>query len=229
MGLQDTLTKQVGPLPVGAWILVVGGGLGIAFYTSKRTPAQVTEYAATGTEPGVGVGSATPGFLPAPVPSAPVAEGYTDNDAWAVAAVRHLIATGSNPTQASIAVRKYLDGLSWTAAEDVLLKSALKAIGPPPIIPVGGGAIPVPIPPTPTKSAPGIWVTAQKASPSTMTLQAMAKRFLGYYAGWGVIFNANRQGVRRPDGTIGMVPISGAIKAGDRIWIPGGKFSPPPK
>lgn len=222
MAITDTLTKQVGPLPVGVWLAVVGGGLGLAYYTS-RNPARTT---APDTDPGVGVGAGTPGFLPVSPPPTTPAE-FADNDAWARAAVAYLVGNNNNPTASSIAIRKYVDGNTWTAAEDILIKTAIKAIGPPPLIPIGGGTIPAPttpIPPNPTSTPPGIWVTVQPASPSTTTLQGMAKRFLGYYAGFATIFNANRAGVRRPDGSIGMVPINMQLKPGWRIWIPGGKY-----
>lgn len=229
MGITETLTKQVGPLPVGAWIAVVGGGLGLAWYTN-RNKSSSPDMASTGTDPGVGVGGATPGFLPSPAPTPATPDGYADNDAWANAAVRYLVANNNNPTASSIAIRKYVDGSSWTAAEDVLIKVALKALGPPPMIPIGGGAIPAPttpIPPTPTSTAPGIWIVAQAGNPTTTNLQKMAKRFLGYYAGFGVIFNANRQGVRRPDGSMGVIPLSMTVPIGARIWIPGGVYRPP--
>jgi hypothetical protein len=231
MSLTDTLSKQAGPLPIGAWVLVIGGGLGIAFYTNRGTrSAPVEEQISTGTDPGVGMGAGTPGFIPVapPAPTGPTQ--YADNDQWASAAVRYLVGALHNPTIASMAIRKYVDGQSWSAAEDKMIQAAIKELGPPPLIPIGGGTTPAPttpIPPTPTKTAPGIWVTTQKASPTTMSLQALSKRFYGYYAGWGTILSANYQGVRRPDGSIGMVPMSGVLKPGWRIWIPGGRYAPP--
>lgn len=223
MAMPD-LTKQVGPLPLGAWIAVVGGGLGLAWWSNRNKPASDTQVS-TGTDPGVGVGAGTPGFIPVTPDTTPTT--YADNDEWAHAAVAYLVGNGSSPTASSVAIRKYVDGQSWTAAEDLLIKAAIKGIGPPPVIPIGGGALPTsttPIPPNPTSTPKGIWVTVQPQSPSTTTLQGMAKRFLGYYAGFATIFNANRQGVRRPDGSIGMVPINMQLKPGWRIWIPGGAY-----
>lgn len=223
------LAKPVGPLPLGAWIAVVGGGLGLAWYSNRGTSSAAPQVS-TGTDPGVGVGGGTPGFLPSPEPTPTAPADFADNDAWARAALNYLVTNNNNPTAASIAVRKYVDGQSLTVAEDSMIKAALKGIGTPPIIPIGGGLIPntptTPIPPSPTNAPPGIWVVATAVNPSTATLQGMAKRFLGAYAGWAYIYLANKQGTRRPDGSIGMVPVSGQIKPGWRIWIPGGKYAP---
>jgi hypothetical protein len=44
VSVADTLTKQVGPLPLGVWLLVGGGGLAMAYRTSKqREPRLVTD------------------------------------------------------------------------------------------------------------------------------------------------------------------------------------------
>lgn len=42
-GIGDALTKQVGPLPMGVWLLVGGGGLFIASRRDKREPELVTD------------------------------------------------------------------------------------------------------------------------------------------------------------------------------------------
>src|SRR3546814_14871182 len=47
------LGKQVGPLPLGAWIVVVAGGLGIAIYTNRQ---QVPEPETVDETGDVGVG-----------------------------------------------------------------------------------------------------------------------------------------------------------------------------
>ena len=228
MSLSDTLTKQAGPLPIGAWILVIGGGLGIAFYTTRNSPP-AQEQVNTGTDPGVGVGPGTPGFIPV---SPPVTGGetFTDNDSWASAAVRYLTGANYSPTAASIAIRKYVDGGSWSAAEDTMIKAAIKQLGPPPLIPIGGGVISTtPIPPTTTTTPKGIYITVNRRNPSTATLIGMAKRFLGAQAAWGYIYVANRQGTRLPDGSLGKVPVSAQLQDGWKIWIPGGVYAPPPK
>ncbi len=65
---QLDLGKQIGPLPLGAWIVVVGGGLGIALYT-RRMGQSSEPVIDTSPDPGVGEG----GFQPTP-PGTPVTE-----------------------------------------------------------------------------------------------------------------------------------------------------------
>ena len=49
------LGRQYGPLPLGAWVAVVGGGLGIALYTRSRDKPTVNVEDGSGV-PGVGTG-----------------------------------------------------------------------------------------------------------------------------------------------------------------------------
>jgi hypothetical protein len=51
------LSKQVGPLPLGAWLAVVAGGLGIAWYTRRNTTADPAPVVDTSGINGVGDGS----------------------------------------------------------------------------------------------------------------------------------------------------------------------------
>ena len=58
------LAKQVGPLPLGAWVIVVGGGLGIAWW-SRRNSAAEPVYVEDGSgTSGVGVGGGAVGWSP---------------------------------------------------------------------------------------------------------------------------------------------------------------------
>lgn len=60
MAMPD-MGKMVGPLPLGAWLAVVGGGLGLALYTRRQNATEAPTDPDlmpedTGTTPGVGVG-----------------------------------------------------------------------------------------------------------------------------------------------------------------------------
>lgn len=134
--------KQVGPLPVGAWVVVVAGGLGIALYTRRQNAATPTEIGVdTSGDAGVGTG-AVGGFIPtSPQPGPTGTMTPTTNEDWAVNAERVLIAKNYPPTTVDSMVRKYIAGVtsSLSPAEWSLLAIALAdpAIGP----------VPQPIPP----------------------------------------------------------------------------------
>ena len=136
------LGKQIGPLPLGAWIVVVGGGLGIAYYT-RRDSGPPVEVEDTGSDPGVGTG-AVGGWTPTtPGEQAPVAGAPTTNEEWAVQATRFLIASNYDPINADSAVRNYVSGSSLSVSETALIAVALARFGPPPqVLPPGTPSTP---------------------------------------------------------------------------------------
>lgn len=158
------LGKQVGPLPLGAWVAVVAGGFGIAVYTKRNSGPPLAEVVDnTSGDAGVGTG-AVGGFLPtSPVPSTPTGAGpITTNEEWAVNAERVLIGKNYPPTTVDSMVRKYIAGATSTMgpAEFALLAVALAdpLIGPAPQPLPPDGNPPVIAPPTgttpPTTTAP---------------------------------------------------------------------------
>jgi hypothetical protein len=106
------LGKQVGPLPLGAWVAVVGAGLGIAVYTRRQSAAssEPTVVEDTSGVPGVGTGvnGNWTDVTPQPPTDAPTV--YTDNDSWARAAIDRLIADGYPAAQVNSAITKALGG-----------------------------------------------------------------------------------------------------------------------
>jgi len=160
------LGKQVGPLPLGAWVVVVAGGLGIALYTRRQAavPTQIVDD--TSGDPGVGTG-AVGGFVPtSPNPVAPVAT-PTTNEEWGVMVTNGLIAKNYPPTTVDSMVRKYLAGITSTMspAEFALLSVALAQFGSPPQVlppddsPPSSTPPPVVTPPPATKG--GLRYTVQ--------------------------------------------------------------------
>lgn len=122
--------KQLGPLPLGAWLAVVAGGLGIAWYTTRtgRDPIPVEDIGGT---PGVGVGAPAPWTPITGTPDGGQAP-ITTNDQWANKAISWLIANGYPPVQSDSAVRKYITGTRMSVQETTLIGIVLVAIGPPP-------------------------------------------------------------------------------------------------
>lgn len=160
------LGKQVGPLPLGAWIGVVAGGLGIAWYINRNAgkgsaspPAE--EALTVGAEPGVGTGGGQ--FIydpPQTGPSTPT--GYETNDQWARAAILYLLSEGKNPNTATLAVSRYIAEQALNAEESALIGLAITKLGPPPFLPVNPPDPPVVNPP----------VTPPVTPPASVTLTA---------------------------------------------------------
>lgn len=240
MKLPD-LGQQVGPLPLGAWIVVVGGGLGIAYYTRKSgggsTEPETVED--TSTEPGVGTG-ATGGWMSTqpPASTTPADTTPTTNEEWGQKAINGLIAKGYSPTLADSAIRKYLAAESLSVSEYTVIGLALTLYGSPPSpLPPSGqnppGTTPIPKPPTsvpkPTKPAPKPPVkkpttTTKKYRYYTVrkgdNLWNISKKYYGTGTRFGSIYAANRKGKRRADGKTGMISNASLIQPGWVLLIP---------
>lgn len=153
----DWWKEQVGPLPLGVWLLAIAGGVGVAFYArhaAPDTPADVIDDplavaplpATQGALVGVNNSSST-GASSSP----------TTNEEWVTAASRQLIAAGFSPTLVTAALVRYLRGDTLTAVEQQAVDAALRTLGPPPVPaepPASSStsttvAAPSPLPPTP--------------------------------------------------------------------------------
>lgn len=220
------LGKQLGPLPLGAWVAVVVGGLGIAFYTRKSgtAPTVVTD---TAGDAGVGTGGGM--FIPINPPTdTPAVPAITTNEDWGKAAVNYLISMGYDPNVADTAVRKYLESTQLTLQEYALMRYALVRLGAPPI--------PLPAPPDPPQTPvvtplPPPVVPAQPPPASAQlrfyyvapgdSLSKIALRWYGNAGSWTDIYNANRKGYTRPDGSPGFISNPNYLRPGDKLWLPG--------
>lgn len=141
------LGKQVGPLPMGAWIVVVGTGLGIAYYARKKsqeTPTVVTDTSGT---PGVGTGDVGGFSQTSPGDQGLQTPTIQTNEDWAKAAINWLIAQGYDANVSDSAIRKYLAVETQSVQEYTLTGLALQHLGSPPQpLPPGGGSTPTPTP-----------------------------------------------------------------------------------
>jgi hypothetical protein len=127
--LGATLGKQIGPLPLGAWVAVVGGGLGIAWYanTKKGSSAEQPDQQLTET----GVGEGTTAFIPAAEVSQPTAPLETLDD-WINNAVKQAIALGATPLEIEQALRLYSKGEALSTRQATLVNRVIALIGPAP-------------------------------------------------------------------------------------------------
>lgn len=233
MALDLDLGKMIGPLPLGAWLGTVGGGLALMAYQRSRSAVEpassgATEYAEDTSVPsGVGTGGWT--YTPPGDTSADDVSGEPEtNESWGRKAVNGLIALGYDPAVSDSAVRKYLEGGNMGAKEYALVTVALGKYGAPPIL------LPAPVfaPPTlpkvgsGTAGKPTVVVRPKPVSKPHIryytvkpgdTLSRIGKR---YGVSWQAIFNANRKGKRRADGKMGMIASANVVRPGWRIIIP---------
>lgn len=146
------LTRKVGPLPIGVWIIAVGGGIGIAVYMRRNGGGGVDpgvtgvedqgigeQGGNTSTPPGVGGGL---GNNIAPLPSAP-----TTNDEWLQRAADHLVGKGLSGSQVAYSLSRWLEGESLSAQDRAIVDMAIAAVGNPPVSPPPAANKP-PDPPT---------------------------------------------------------------------------------
>lgn len=131
MGLN--LGKQIGPLPAGAWLGVVGGGLAIAYFINKNQAAKdATPAESQLGESGVGTGGSQLIYDPPTnvTPESPVED--ATNQGWGVKALNYLISLNVDPSTADNAVRKYLSSMVLTPQEAALMNLVRLRFGAPP-------------------------------------------------------------------------------------------------
>lgn len=122
------LGKKAGPLPIGAWIAVVGGGLAIGWYFNKKNSNTQSSLVA---ETGVGVG---PGgkFLPVDPADDTPSDKTETNEAWRRKAFDFLVSLGLDPGKVDAATRKYIYGEPLTLQEQAIVNQAILKLGLPP-------------------------------------------------------------------------------------------------
>lgn len=126
IAMSNPLAKMIGPLPAGAWLGVVGGGLALAFIANRnKTPAPVIAPQV----PDVGdFPIATPGGGGTPDGTAPKP---TTNDEWARYVANVLIGRGFDPVLVQQALDNFLHGHCVNAAQKAVVEIALVVMQPP--------------------------------------------------------------------------------------------------
>lgn len=167
---------MMGPLPLGGWVAVVGGGLGLA-YVAKRGGGDDEELI----EPVVPVYPATPAtagarnLAPALPDNTQAPPPITDNGEWMSVAVRKLTTLGYAPYTTQQCLARYLEGVIQGGDCVAIIDKALTLVGPPPTgAPVNQFPMAPPVanaPPKPTTppktTAPavaGSWTTSTSSS-----------------------------------------------------------------
>lgn len=148
--MKPDLGKMIGPLPVGAWVAVVGGGVGLAYLANRRRgAAPAVAPGADQADPGTPTGGAI-GLPGAPITAAPgdspTPAKPTTNDEWVAAGTRELVGRGYGALLVQTALTKYVLGEKVTPEEQSVIESALRIVGPPPFTP--------PLSPTPVPTRP---------------------------------------------------------------------------
>lgn len=145
MDLPAPLTREVGPLPVWAWLAagLLGIGLGVAL--RRRSSTSTSTSSSTGSGPAgvdgaavypigsVGGAVTLPNYAPAE--TATEAPGIESNHEWRARALKLLIARGFDPFTADQALAGYLDGRPPTAETAEAIDIALSEVGLPPSAP----------------------------------------------------------------------------------------------
>jgi hypothetical protein len=139
--IQEVLGRKLGPLPVGVWILAVGGGLGLSYYMQSRVGEEGEEGAEEEVPfgdtfdpqpfPNYGGGISLPDYgTVGPIASQPQAP--TTNNEWHMLVVEYLIRTGTNALKAQNAITKYLEGKLLTGEEQAMVSTGIRQFGVPP-------------------------------------------------------------------------------------------------
>jgi hypothetical protein len=237
------LGKQIGPLPLGAWLAVTAGGLGIAWYSMRDgggigTDEDIIEPEIvediSGDE-GVGEG----GFVYTPPPV--VTPGPTpiiDNDQWATEAIKYLIEQNYDSAMANQAITIALSGdRKLSAREWTLWRIALMKLGSPPFPVIVEQRPSTPVTPPKPKPKPkpqpkitGRWFRVKPAFLPGSSLRGIAKMAYGDPKKWDRIYNANKWGKKLPHypgdpkkkQRRGQIRNPNALRTGALLYIPRG-------
>jgi nucleoid-associated protein YgaU len=182
MQLGATLSKPVGPLPLGAWIAVigVGGYLGL----KGRSKLAASSSAAAAVDPNAVAPVTDPGGAGIQFgggdPGTPATPSITTNQDWASAAISYVIAHGKNAADAQNAITKFLAGTPVNPTEYDIITLAIAHLGAPPegapvitraVVPV----TPVPpVKPVPPPAKPPVAKKPVATSPKAPTKPAPA-------------------------------------------------------
>jgi hypothetical protein len=158
------LKRKVGPLPVGAWVAIIGAGLAVAYLLRRRDAAVMAEGDASTVAPSLydplagatGVGSYASQLQPAQPPLSAPSDTPTSNSQWLPYAAHALAVLRRpwTPTAILDALQRYLNGQGLTSDQRLIVDDAIRQAGYPP-----EGVVPGPDP-APAQPAAGTTGTA---------------------------------------------------------------------
>ncbi len=169
-GFKKALSKKLGPLPVVVWVAIF---LGVYYYMAQKNK---TGSVGTATDPAGNVGQINPatgyvfgsaedqgalGSISSGLGTSSdsgsggstVGGQYTDNNAWAVAAINYLVSIGVDATSANTAITSFLSSQPITQQQQAEVNLAVQRLGAPPSPPEPGGSTPPVVTPPNTSTA----------------------------------------------------------------------------
>lgn len=233
--------KEVPPWGWGIAVVV-----GYFIYTKSKSSTPATATTAT---PTVGTGSYTE-YVPVDQTTTSTQPVYSTNQQWATAAINWLIGQGYSPALANSAIAKAIaggvdaTGNGMSASEYSLWSLALQQFGSPPQPvsvsppsqapgPVNGGYPPVIGAPIPGRPAPGLpaptpppvkapvrYYVVKPWPLQGSSLWSIAQLYYGDGNKWPEIYNANRTGITRADGSPGVISNASFVYPGEKLVIP---------
>lgn len=184
------LGQMLGPLPLGAWVGVAGGGVGLAYVARRKGGGGGGGDDDEVVAPLVPVFPATPTTAgpTALSPSVPEVAGTPigNNSEWIAAGVRALASRGFAPYTTQQCLARYLEGVIQGGDCVAIVDQAIGAIGPPPDgAPVNQTPIVASAPPTPPSSptrqgtitvTAAVWAYPDNSKPAGIGARAFVER-----------------------------------------------------
>jgi hypothetical protein len=185
------LGKQYGPLPLGGWIAVIIGGLGIGYFINRSQgsgsdsgESDPESETPVGDPSGAGGGQYI--YDPPTGVTPPSTSEITDNLTWGKRAKDYLSALpGVDAVTAGNAIERYLSGMSLSVAERALVNLAIAQFGNPPegVTPVDDTPpttppVTPPVTPKPPTVTPKIYAVSIREKP-TVARRGQAVAFAG--------------------------------------------------
>lgn len=220
--------KMIGPLPLGAWVVIVGGGLGYGYYEYSKgnTGSSSSSSSTPDLSSNNGVGTGGSGMYwqdvnPLDNPTSSSSQSPTDNTSWGQQVENYLIARGFNPSTVDNAVNQYLYGTTKLNSElSSLIGLGIAQYGAPPQ-PINSSLQPNPTPtppahhppvhkkkvpsPPPKKTPPPKKPTHRKPQTTYYTVKkgdtlwGIAQHYYKNGNDWRTLYNANRSQIRNPN------------------------------
>lgn len=133
------LGQMVGPLPLGAWIGITAGGLGLAYVANRGRGGKPAEEPSAPQfhYPSTPITSGPTNLNP--IPSTPNVMPITENGEWIRAAIPRLVSQGVSPIKAQQCLSAYVEGAIPTGDPNgcsKIIDAAIIAVGPAPMAPV---------------------------------------------------------------------------------------------